>query len=64
MDLTKMIGQLFFVFAPIVRRILEDHRAKTGQDPTDAEMLETFIAHIDQYVAEGTLWQAQHPRLS
>jgi len=59
--MNQLIIQLFGIFAPIVRQIIEDSRAETGTDPTDEEVIAKFNADIDKYLAEGMKWNAEHP---
>lgn len=56
-----LIAQLFNVFVPIVGAIVREHRAAHGADPTDEEIMATFTANIDKYLAEGAAWRAAHP---
>jgi hypothetical protein len=58
-----LLLQLFGVFAPIVKQIIDDHHAAHGKMPTDAEMQAAFASHIDLYLQEGAQWQAAQPKV-
>ncbi len=57
----ELIVGLFNVFAPIVKSIIDAHKAQ-GIDPTDAQIAAIFAANIDKYLSEGAAWRAAHPK--
>lgn len=58
----ELIVGLFNVFAPIVKDIIEKHRAANdGADPTEADIKAAFASNVDKYLAEGSAWRAAHP---
>lgn len=59
----ELILGLFSVFAPIVRSIIDAHKAaNNGASPTDEQVKAEFAANIDKYLAEGAAWRAAHPK--
>jgi hypothetical protein len=61
-NLAPLILQLFGIFAPIVRQVIEDRKAAGVAAPTDEEIIATFTADADRYLAEGAEWTRTHPR--
>ena len=59
-NIAPLILQLFGVFAPIVRQVIEDRKAAGVAAPTDEEIIATFNADADRYLGEGAAWTASH----
>jgi hypothetical protein len=48
---------------PLVTKVISDYKAShNGAEPTDEEILATFHANIDSYLAEGAAWRLLHPK--
>jgi DNA-directed RNA polymerase specialized sigma subunit len=49
------------VVVPEVSGIIRRHRAQTGADPTDAEIIAKLQLDATKYIDEGEAWLAAHP---
>ena len=48
---------------PMVTKAVADYKSShNGAEPTDADILATFHANIDTYLAEGEAWRLLHPK--
>lgn len=62
--MNPIILQLFTIFAPIVKDVIERHRAAhNGETPTLEQMTAEFHGNIDRYLAEGQAWRDAHPEV-
>ncbi len=49
------------VLVPEISGIIRQHRAQTGADPTDAEIIAKLQIDATKYIDEGEAWLEAHP---